>query len=168
MLSVTQAVTLNPNAIDVKSSWIGNMPPDGSGIPAIITTTGYLVGPKNLMQILSISLACSLLFAILNFLYVIYLIVYYSQYTDDLMKPSPYIYSPPYHQLAQPVHMAEREPMWERPEGLDAVLQQPVYHGHEQQEYMPPNMWKGTKDFDTYHRPVYYPPDPMHGHRYHL
>ena len=168
MLSVTQAVTLNPNAVDVKSSWIGNMPPDGSGIPSIIMTKEYLAGPKNLMQILSISLACSLLFAILNFLYVIYLIVYYSQHTDDLMKPSPYIYSPPYHQLAQPVHMAEREPMWERPEGFDAVLQQPVYHGHGQQEYMPPNMWTGAKDFDTYHRPVYYPPDPMHGHRYHL
>tara|TARA_Y100000389_G_scaffold64326_1_gene60382 strand:- start:25343 stop:29326 length:3984 start_codon:yes stop_codon:yes gene_type:complete len=168
MLSVTQAVSLNPNAINVKSSWIGDMPPDGSGIPSIITTKGYLVGPENLMQILSISLVCSLLFAILNFFYAIFLIVYYSQYTDDVMKPSPYIYSQPYQQLPQPMHIGERNPMWNRPENFEAVLQHPAYYGHEQQEYMPPAMWTGAKDLDGHNRPVYYPQDPMHRQRYHL
>ena len=72
MISITQAATLNPSAISVKSSWIGAMPPDSVGLPLYYSETTTDLGPKHLLRALQLSTVSVLVLSLVNLLVTVY------------------------------------------------------------------------------------------------
>jgi len=134
MVSITQAATLNPSAISVKSSWIGAMPPDAVGLPLYYSETTTDLGPKHLLRALQLSTVSVLVLSLVNLLVTVYYV--YSlktpkpvygplapapQYTDGARERMPMY--PPY----APMPMPDYPPY--------APMPLPDYRGHPRYQY---------------------------------
>lgn len=158
MLRVQQAVTLNPNAVGVKSSWIGDMPPDTAGLPFYYSTTETFPGPTELLRILSLSTVCVLVASIMSMIATAYAVLAHHRSTDHkpaLMGPAVYLpdYSPNYQALPQ--QFQPQQTGFASPYHFDYAPN----HPHAAQPYVQP-LSEGSRRYDPM-----FAPHPEHGRR---